>query len=309
MSLVEWFWGTQAIMRAREAQACWSPIRVESLRRAALAAEAGDAIFEPRDPLRGDGAQLALTLYQQAVYWALCAAADVGAGVPLDQLFDRCKDLLVKCAGSIEQVSSQQLLLVDANVLGNPQISAAGLRLEVARVRDLVHALLRSISGPVNEVERLTYRRARRVGALLLLCVVIPLGGLWHSYKPDLAVGKSWVSSSAFSGFASSGTITANPSLFFHTLEEDDPWLEIDLGDTTEISAVEVRNRSDCCAERATPLRIEVSTDRSSWTTVAERTGEFERWSPSFAAQAGRYVRVHAPRKTFLHLDKVAVYP
>jgi hypothetical protein len=97
--------------------------------------------------------------------------------------------------------------------------------------------------------------------------------------------------------------------MLFHTREEDHPWFEIDLGSPTTFSRVDVENRSDCCADRAIPLIVQVSSDRHTWKEVARRTDSFATWHAKFEAQTARYVRLEAQRRTFLHLDSVEVRP
>ena len=98
-------------------------------------------------------------------------------------------------------------------------------------------------------------------------------------------------------------------SIFFHTREEEQPWVEMDLDAPTKFSSVSVRNRTDSLQERAVPLVLEVSDDRQSWRQLAQRQDFFNVWTPSFDAVSARYVRLRATRKTFLHLEAVQVHP
>jgi hypothetical protein len=83
--------------------------------------------------------------------------------------------------------------------------------------------------------------------------------------------------------------------------------MEIDLGKVLEFSRVEVKNRTDCCDERALPLAIEVSKDGKKWREVARKTELFTHWNASFDRVKARYVRTKALSRTFLHLEKVSV--
>jgi hypothetical protein len=129
------------------------------------------------------------------------------------------------------------------------------------------------------------------------------------THSADLAEGKPWRASSAFHDFTASGTMseTRGQGIFFHTEEEENPWFEIDLGLPRLVRAVTIVNRSDCCRERAVPLVVSIGTDRSNMKEVGRRTSEFSVWSAPFVPQQARYVRIHVPRKSLLHLELVHV--
>lgn len=130
-----------------------------------------------------------------------------------------------------------------------------------------------------------------------------------ETHGAGLAEGKPWRASSAFHDFSASGTMSGDRSqgIFFHTVEEENPWLEIDLGSPRSIQTVAIVNRRDCCRERAVPLVISIGTDRSSMKEVSRRTSEFSVWSAQFAPRQARYVRIQVPRKSLLHLELVRV--
>jgi hypothetical protein len=127
--------------------------------------------------------------------------------------------------------------------------------------------------------------------------------------KPDLAAGKPWRASSSLDTCKplEHSCTSTRTDIFFHTVEEAEPWLEIDLGRPTSFSVVDVTNRSDCCPDRAVPLAIEVSNDRTTWREVARRKETFSEWRAKFKSQQARYVRLRVLRRTLLHLEKVAV--
>jgi hypothetical protein len=98
-------------------------------------------------------------------------------------------------------------------------------------------------------------------------------------------------------------------AVFFCTNEDDNPWFEYDLGAPQRFSSLTILNRSDAVPERAVPLIVEISNDKKTYTEIARRKEVFDVWSPSFAPRHARYVRLRVPRKSFLHLDAVAVHP
>ncbi len=126
----------------------------------------------------------------------------------------------------------------------------------------------------------------------------------------DVAAGATWRASSAFGGYPDHGRSddADGSSLFFHTIEEDEPWLQLDLGSTRRVRGASVRNRSECCEERAAPLELELSLDGVAWSVAARTAHAFDVWTPAFAERPARYVRLRARRKTILHLAGVTVF-
>jgi hypothetical protein len=192
-----------------------------------------------------------------------------------------------------------------------------------ARTFDLMgteaRELLSELQRPVRSAARRWVGGRRRrfavaalafgLGAAALVAVVPGLRRIL--FPPNLAAGKSWRSTSSVSNeWPDKGVISdeAAPKLFFHTLEEDAPALVIDLGTVQRLHKLEVTNRIDCCRDRALPLEVAVSVDGVAWKYVASRRLEFREWAPSFSPIAGRFVRLRVPRRSLLHLARVAVY-
>jgi hypothetical protein len=143
------------------------------------------------------------------------------------------------------------------------------------------------------------------LGALLALV-------LWLMAPPegqDLAVNKPWRASSAYVGYTVEGRKPERPSdvAFFCTNEDEGAWWQIDLLTPQLIDRVTLVNRSDCCAERATPLTIEVSLDGQNWREVIRRDETFRTWRARFKPSQARYVRLRALRRTFLHMKDVRI--
>jgi hypothetical protein len=139
---------------------------------------------------------------------------------------------------------------------------------------------------------------------------VPPLRGVL--YPTNLAAKKAWrTSGNSFGGAPTAGRLpksSAEGAYFFHTDEQDGPWIEIDLGASKTVRAFKIENRADCCQERASPLVLETSVDGESWTFAARRRGMFSSWSGDFPARDARYVRLRSERKTSLHLRQVKIY-
>jgi hypothetical protein len=82
----------------------------------------------------------------------------------------------------------------------------------------------------------------------------------------------------------------------------------VDLGRPKQFTSVDIRNREDCCKERAVPLVVQSSNDRESWKELGRQTTEFDVWNLTFPAETARYVRVVAERRTMLHLKSIRVH-
>ena len=94
---------------------------------------------------------------------------------------------------------------------------------------------------------------------------------------------------------------------FFHTTEEDSPWIEYDLGAPTVLHRITILNRSDCCQDRALPLVIELSSDQNQWDEVDRAVSPFATYRASLEGNTARYVRLRVARRSVLHLEKVVI--
>ena len=150
-------------------------------------------------------------------------------------------------------------------------------------------------------------QRWLRVGLAAAVALALLIGVRTLTLGPNLAAGRPYRLSSKLSAWASCVANNGCIGLMFHTETESNPWVEIDLGAPQKVHRIEVVNRGDCCAERATPLVAEVSTDRVTWTQVARREEPFGTWKASFPARLARYVRLRAARHTALHLQAIVV--
>ena len=146
------------------------------------------------------------------------------------------------------------------------------------------------------------------LGSLSLGVVIVALS-LTLSRTHDLAKGKRWQASSSWNACEPDRHRCggARTDIFFHTLAEPSPWVEIDLGAPVQVSSIEVSNRKDCCAERAIPLFLLTSLDGKHWREVAHRSEVFLRWRVTMTRDPIRYLRLEARRHTTLHLERVEV--
>jgi hypothetical protein len=302
--------------KKREATA--EPARAdrELLRRAQLALElARRTLNEPVE--HGPAEAVACDLYCQAIYWGLVArrgpSGEQEQSTLVQELASADPALIERCAGGADAAArlSERLEHSAFDALARlPAMEQLALLADLAAFAD---ALLDERNP---ERERRWKRRlfwtSAGIVVLSLLAIAWPrILDRWYD-RQDLARGKPWTASSrADEGGCESPAQRCNggDGFFFHTKREKDPWLVIDLDAPQTISSVLVRNRRDCCRERAVPLTIHVSTDQQNWTEVARNSEEFGEWKATFDAVEARWVKLSVPRRTWLHLRRVRVLP
>ena len=176
-------------------------------------------------------------------------------------------------------------------------------------------------SALVAQLERARSARLERpayaYSLLALTLLLVAASGVYAAYRPALewfdlgnvSKKKPWrASSGANASMPLHGTL--DPPLgayFFFTATEREPWIEIDLQRQTTIRSAVVRNRDDCCKERAVPLVLEISVDRKHWNALAEQRTPFAVWRPRFASTPARWVRLRVQAESSLHLHSVIV--
>lgn len=149
---------------------------------------------------------------------------------------------------------------------------------------------------------RRTALRAAAAVASVLLIAAVPLWRQGPRY--------GFVTSSASPGYDMTGTLgeSAAYGVLFHTQNELDPWVEIDLGEERPVHAVEITNRYDCCQERAVPLLLELAGETRDFGEVGRIDAPFERATLEPAgAPSARYVRLQVRGRTMFHLAEVRV--
>ena len=210
----------------------------ERLQRAQLAAELAGRALDPVEPLRsGPSVSLALSLDREAAYWALLAqdarydARDLAgaiAAVP--------HDVLVYAAGDEHELVEVRSALVEQTFIDSAAEPIDIVMRKAKTVRAFVDALIERAAGPAQQAERLLLERWLRVSMLLVSMVAaVAIGasyGIDATRGPDLAAGKPWKASSKAGDCDAVqrrclGVATA---ILFHTVEEENPWYEVDLG-------------------------------------------------------------------------------
>jgi hypothetical protein len=300
-----------ATLRAARAEvARRTPRQSQDLALAQAARELADNALDTREPVPpGTTVPLAIGLYRDAIFWALSAGIPGETPPsPSEVLGEQGELRLLDAVDSVEARDAVRATLAEP--------FASWARRPLAEQERLLNVLGQSSR---KLVEQLTAAdRTARWGALLRIAATV-VGALFLSFLlyqlsllirgPDYALGKPWrASSSAFSCRPERSSCGgASTSIFFHTAEEQRPWLEIDLGAPVSFSEVIVHNRSDCCLERAAPLLIEAGNHRDHLVQIARREEPFDVWHARFKPQTARYLKLSVQRRSILHLERVEV--
>lgn len=281
--------------------------------------EAVGALMAPREPLRlSDGTRAAMRLAREAAYFAARAHL-ARAGREVDErgpreIVEAFRELPV--AERVERalgapISNEAF----GDLFAPPPLFAPPVgKAELASLRELVSRMLEPIEEELRGELLLRVKRALRIGAAALvlgLALVASMAGLRAWMRgPNLALNCATSASSAYGNqTTTSGVVDGNKRVHgFHTGEDTNPWLKLDLGEPKKIGRVVVYNRTDCCEDRAAPLVVEVSVDGEAWTTVARREKKFAKWEASFAETEARWVRFTVEKTTWLHFNEVEIY-
>lgn len=288
--------------------------------RAKEAEEVCAAVLAPREPLRrSDGSRAALSLAREAAAWAAKAHLSRSGrdpGTDLGALWESflASPVAAQVERSLGQDFTKAIELVQAHPLEALAPAPATSKADLAATRKLVAALLTPLDEATRLANAVHLRRLLRIGTALALVLALTTAsvlaiGAWLR-GPNLALHKATASSSAYGNQRSTkGAVDGIRSTHgFHTDEEQNPWLSIDLGSVESIGSVVVHNRSDCCQDRAIPLVVETSLDGQQWTQVAKRQKSFSRWKASFPTTDARFVRLTVHKRTYLHLNEVEIY-
>jgi hypothetical protein len=302
---IEWLLMRKEFGRAREAGGSVSATREQGIQRARNLAQIADWVLESAESASH---LAALSLCREAMYWLF--APDPPSPVSMTAVFDTApKEMLEAAAGGPVALARLRTALAEQDFVASAHLPFGELRIAAQSASRFVKSLVHQVQKQTENrsLRRLSHIRFRRIAfASLALIVLVSLPVLTAKAligSPDLAKGKPWTINSSLQA-------TLPPNLLFHTAlpHEMNPWFEVDLGRPTRIHSLYVRNRTDCCQDRTTPLVAEVSLDRSTWNTVALREGYFITWTPSFPSTTARYVRLRIPRVSALHLEEVRIF-
>jgi hypothetical protein len=278
---------------------------------AMTSAETGDRALHPVTPLRsGSGEVVSALLHKESIRATLLALGSSVGDLAEDEALRAKVTRALPQSVSFERLC--ELVTGPSNidkVEGNLRVRSA----EAVALAGAARALLEVARTPERRLQQAFARRFLRTSVTVLLLVLAVILGAEAGSRlvrgPNLAEGKPWRASSAYRGFsAEAGICDGNKTrIFFHTNREQEPWVELDLGEPTLIERVDVRNRRDCCRDRSFPLAIEGSLDGQDWQELGRQTEPFSKWTREFGPTKVRYVRVKALKRTFLHLESVEV--
>lgn len=298
---LEWIFRTRALRAARAQEARPDVSRAEAVRQAKLQLEVARRVLEPAEPLpAGDRAAVVFPLYRSAIQDLLSAfGASASPSEDLAALWDRAPPAVLARAQPDPEARQQV-----KTSLSSASAAAAPSDQEILWVRRFAESLAAEAAARPKQVDLILAQRWFR---LLLVGLVLTLGVVGVRAllaRPDLAKGKPFWTSSRWPGCPAALPCL---DLMFHTEEQENPWVEIDLGSQQVIRRIEVSNRADCCAEREVPLIAEISRTGAQWTEVGRRTTDFLSWTARFPPSTARYVRLRTPKRTMFHLRAVAV--
>ena len=278
-------------------------------------------MLTPDEPSTTSAEPYASVLYRASAYWALCAlaaASNEAAGRSYDPAIWDTLDaaILDRAVEDVERRDSLRAALRSGTFVDFAELPPSEQQNLCFDVRSLAQALIAKLGQRSLLLDAVYLERAWRLG--LLFVVAIGLVGAvlfvrtFVQDRHDLARNAPWVASSKYpeGGCTSPEQQCASPlGYFFHTNQEENPWIEFDLGSIKRPAKVQLDNRTDCCVERANPVAIEVSTDHVAWKQVARHDGEFSSWTGSFTPVDARWLRIRVLKLTNLHLSRVRIFP
>ena len=308
--ILNWLLVRRELAQAEADAATFTTEQREFLRRAQLALELGELAFAPGNVVRaGSTAPLAANLFRQAMYWALLVQRPHGEPITPEQLWAEADRSLVQTVAGNEAELAYLTRTMRSTFIELADGTDEAQRESARTLRRAANRLVSTAQRVLWRLEWAKLKRIIRVASVVLvpaLAVIL----LWPP-KRDLGKGAAWYTSSTHAQChpEKSECGGAKSDIMFHTSQDQDPWFEYDFATPLAFSSLEIRNRSECCQERAIPLVVEVSNDNKVFREVARRTDPFLTWSPKFPTERARYLRLRVLQNTFFHLEYVKVHP
>lgn len=326
---IDWILVTSAVRDARARLAAEDRRTGAQLQQARLVAEVMKRVAEPVEALpAGNRAAIILALGREAVTAILADppsapvptdARGPGEGAPaaaepphpataslsLSEALDRTPpELLLSAAPDATTLGAIKEALLACPAPVGVEASERQEQLAV-RVRAFVETLLWNADALRRRLDHLLVLRLARLTMVAAALLLMAFGVYKVTRGPNLAAGKPWKTSTRWAGC--SADPTCEGVLLFHTLEEKEPWAEVDLLKPQTIHRIEVKNRVECCAERLVPLVVEVSLDGKQWTEVGRTKEQFTNWTTKFAPRPVRYIKLHVARVSTMHIRDLIV--
>lgn len=320
--MLEWFTRNEALAHAQRGEGVFTAaqrVLFERARGAYLAAGQVSPADDRTTALEAVGDEtartlLALSILRDAAAWALAASQPSPPGSLADAWNAADPARLANAATDPESLCRARRVLLDEEALSRRARPSADLIADLAVTRRFVGALVVELEQRAHGVARARAERWIRSASVvgILVAALFALNAAMDAGRADLVAQAQWTASSNDLGWSASasgrGGARGVANVFFHTRDENNPWVEFDLGRTQGFSHVVIENRGDCCQERAIPLIIETSDDHRRWLEIARRTDGFATWDASFfLLLQARYVRLRVPRRTVFHLQSVDI--
>jgi hypothetical protein len=225
--------------------------------------------------------------------------------LPLSEALDRAPpELLVAAAPDDATLGAIKEALLESPATVSVEASEREEQ-QAGRVRAFVDTLLWNADAPRRRLDQLLVFRLIRLTLVAAVLLLVAFGVYRVTRGPNLAAGKPWKTSSRWTGC--SADPTCEGILLFHTVEEKEPWAQLDLLKPQTIHRIEVKNRVECCADRIVPLVVEVSLDGKQWTEVGRKKDQFTTWTIKFPPRSARYIKLHIARVSTLHIHDLIV--
>jgi len=94
-----------------------------------------------------------------------------------------------------------------------------------------------------------------------------------------------------------------------HTLQEDNPWLIVDMGAEKHVTGAKIYNRTTTMSQRAIPLNMYVSTDGKKWEKVWRTDLVRTKWNAVLPSpKKARFVKLQVEGNSILHLRGVEIF-
>lgn len=132
----------------------------------------------------------------------------------------------------------------------------------------------------------------------------------------NIALGKTWTASSASPWSGTTGTYgartTGDPSFFFHTALERNPWFVLDLGAAERVSEIRIYNRWGQLSERAQLMRVWLGESADAYRLVFDAVDAH--CHPGlplhlrFDNARFRYLKIDLDEEQHLHLDGIEIF-
>ena len=200
----DWFWQRETIRDSQKQVAAKSHRRTRLEQYAMTFAEAGDLALHPVTPLRsGSGEVVSALLHKESIRATLRALGNSVDGLAEDEAL--CAQVTRALPQSVSFERLCELVTEPSNideVEGNLRVRSA----EAEALAIAARALLEVARTPERRLQQACARRLLRTSVtVLLLVLAVTLGavaGARLAWGSNLAEGKPWRASSAYSGFS-----------------------------------------------------------------------------------------------------------